>query len=63
MKRENQIENIQSKNPCIYIVYPDPQDYYNTDNFGSSINDKSSDVVLEDILDRYSDAWKKLAEY
>lgn len=45
----------------ISIIYPNSQDYYDTSKYGSSSTNTSSDLVLDDILDRYSEAWERLS--
>jgi len=46
----------------IAIVYPDPQTYHYSLDSNINTDDTMPDIIFNDILKKYSEAWKKLAE-
>lgn len=43
-------------------VYPDPTSYHNWLVYDGATDDTSPDLILDDILEKYSAAWTSLAD-
>lgn len=56
-------ENGYSNPPGVVKVYPDPKSYCFSVDCNSDTTDTTSDVILKDILKKYSGAWEKLATF
>jgi len=65
----NKIRNIEETScqgfgyPEIAVLVTPPEGtYYQTESYGGSTNNTTSETVVEDILKRYFSAWKTLAD-
>ena len=46
----------------VVIVHPDPETYYHGLVCRTDTDDTTPDIILKDILRKYSGAWEKLAD-
>jgi len=63
-KAQIEVEELQAYSypGFIVMVHPDPATYHHALDCRSDTNNTTAEIILEDILQRYSRAWKRLAE-